>query len=479
MLAVSFVSFALAFVSSPPPALSLALLHLGEETPEERATRLASSALITLRANFDDVPPADGTKAKIATLAYPVQPAVLVGDDGLALTNLSIFRGPASIESRAAGESTWRPVELLASDPSRDLALVRLPSNAQRAAVPASGPSKDGARSTTPASRGCELGAQDGDGKIAWTLVPGFDELAHAERCDAVERAPHRGLSGAPVLDERGTLVGLWRWSANEGVETPRRIDLEDVRTWLGSSVDSPKVLRSRLQSGATVPALSFPRLDWKTRTESSSNARKRAKDFADQVECKGNGCGDDGAKRGQIVKRGRKMESKEKYGKDDLLIDCPACKAVGLQDDDGVWRALRELATKILPNEPDDAIAEGLMEGVGLSAKIHPAEFHRRLQACPPASMVPLTNATPGRAVAFSISFQTWEERRPCSADAKDFLVVDRRLGRMIVRAPKQKSVGVGEEVVILGAIAGFLADPAGETTVLERCYVVPIHLP
>lgn len=478
---LAWLALALAPPSLPHP---VTVLLLGAETPEQCARRHLESSLIALRASYDGAPNGDRTQEKVRTVAVRVQPALLVGDDGLAVTSYAGLHRAERITASFSSDTAARTVDVCAADPGLDLAIVRLRLDAPRDASAADASTSAEPAPGTPA-RGCSLELADPPPiERTWTLLPAFGtKPARVVRTHELGAAVGRAIGGAPLIDDAGRLLGLWRWMAPDAVEAADWIPAKAIDALLAGAATAPALSRQeRERRFGSMPARDrvFPVLEFKAAGGSADNARVQARKLLQRIECTGNGCGDQGAPRGKVLKAGMKMEPGPTYVNDDKLLVCKRCEGSGLEGDLDVWRALRDLATTIALQPPSSDVAEALTEGVRSAAAFQPAELLRRVAACPPAELVPLWKAVPGRAVAFSMSPRSWSAKRNVRTDAQDLLLADDRVGEVLLIEPQRKPIADGESILVLGVLAGSLAAPDGAPiAVLERCYVVPIRVP
>jgi putative serine protease PepD len=137
---------------------------------------------------------------------------IVVNADGTILTNAHVIDGATSIEVTVAGETESRSAEVIASDPARDLALLKVDDNGGLVAAPL-GTASDVAVGDEVVAIGNAL-ALEGGPTVTQGIVSALGRSIETENGTLTgliqtDAAISSGNSGGPLVNARGQVIGM------------------------------------------------------------------------------------------------------------------------------------------------------------------------------------------------------------------------------------------------------------------------------
>jgi putative serine protease PepD len=137
---------------------------------------------------------------------------IVVGTDGTILTNAHVIEGATSIAVTVAGDSNPRDAEVVASDPDRDLALLRVSDTSGLVAAPLAS-NADAAVGDSVVAIGNAL-ALEGGPTVTSGIVSALDRSIQTENGSLAgliqtDAAISSGNSGGPLVNAEGRVIGM------------------------------------------------------------------------------------------------------------------------------------------------------------------------------------------------------------------------------------------------------------------------------
>lgn len=469
-------------------------------TPDEQ---LVEQAVVLIEMRFKDdkrVVSNNYKENKLVQFGFMLEP-------NLGVTSFSalVKADSSSVRRLGKGSKTLR-LNVIGADPVKDIAIFTLGGGAVEAAASSNGANSSGGNSTGANSTDAEAQAPSNaatyplalDASTApldpsnYTLfadieAPTNPELWRAislaemkprggERADQIlVTATHGRLSGLPIVDVEGRLVGMWQWSwATTGLTEPSVLPVAELRRAAAEAKARPKKFPGAFVAAAS-QTYAMPTILWGA-VEQPANAAKRGKAFLNEVRC--GDCDGKGSRREE-----ERTWDGVRWNVQRRDVTCSRCKGDRLTDARKLWSKFRTLAsilTNVRPTDDRDAVRMSLEEGLKEAFALNVSAMYYAAHDGGKEELA-RQNLTPGRAIVFLVPRIYWPEENGMLWEEKVRIVDAPGLTHppLILRNPTCRTLQEGCVAFVAAVVAGELT--VGEKTfiVLDRAFVVPVKSP